>query len=43
MSVAVLEPSHWVMQTRQFTNLRRRVEGAAGASSPARDGGDPAL
>lgn len=31
MSVAVLEPSHWVMQTRQFTNLRRRIEG----------GGDP--
>ncbi|MGZ6802721.1 MAG: hypothetical protein ACXVFU_06690 [Nocardioidaceae bacterium] len=27
MSVVVLEPSHWVMQTRQFTNLRRRAEG----------------
>lgn len=26
MSVLVLEPSHWVMQTRQFANLRRRVE-----------------
>ncbi|MGZ4654880.1 hypothetical protein [Oryzihumus sp.] len=26
MSVAVLEPSHWAMQTRQFTNLKRRVE-----------------
>jgi proline iminopeptidase len=23
MSVAVLEPSHWVMQTRQFSNLKR--------------------
>jgi hypothetical protein len=20
-----LEPSHWIMQTRQFTNLKRRV------------------
>ncbi|MDO8186622.1 hypothetical protein Q5424_17555 [Conexibacter sp. JD483] len=28
MSVAFLEPSHWVMQTRQFANLRRRVERA---------------
>jgi hypothetical protein len=27
----VWEPAHWIMQTRQFTNLRRRVE--AGASS----------
>jgi len=26
MSVLFLEPSHWVMQTRQFANLRRRVE-----------------
>ena len=26
LSVAFLEPSHWVMQTRQFANLRRRVE-----------------
>lgn len=25
-SVLVLEPSHWIMQTRQFTNLKRRVE-----------------
>ncbi len=25
-SVMLLEPSHWVMQTRQFANLRRRVE-----------------
>lgn len=31
MSVTVLEPSHWVMQTRQFTNLRRRVEDRARA------------
>ena len=28
LSVLVLEPSHWVMQTRQFANLRRRAEGA---------------
>lgn len=26
MSFAVLEPSHWIMQTRQFTNLKRRAE-----------------
>jgi proline iminopeptidase len=25
LSVLVLEPAHWVMQTRQFANLRRRV------------------
>lgn len=34
MSLLVLEPSHWVMQTRQFTNLKRRVEGAA-VTAPA--------
>jgi len=26
----VLEPSHWVMQTRQFANLRRRAESESG-------------
>jgi hypothetical protein len=26
LSFTVLEPSHWAMQTRQFTNLRRRVK-----------------
>ena len=26
LSVLVLEPSHWVMQTRQFSNLKRRAE-----------------
>jgi hypothetical protein len=26
LSFALLEPSHWVMQTRQFTNLKRRTE-----------------
>jgi proline iminopeptidase len=26
MSFVVLEPSHWVMQTRQFTSLKRRAE-----------------
>lgn len=35
LSVAVLEPSHWVMQTRQFANLRRRVEQTAGDSLTA--------
>ncbi len=25
LSVLVLEPSHWIMQTRQFANLARRV------------------
>ena len=26
LSVLLLEPSHWVMQTRQFSNLKRLVE-----------------
>ncbi len=26
-SFIFLEPSHWIMQTRQFANLKRRVEG----------------
>ena len=26
LSVLLLEPSHWVMQTRQFANLKRRAE-----------------
>jgi proline iminopeptidase len=26
LSFLFLEPSHWVMQTRQFTNLKRRAE-----------------
>lgn len=26
LSIALLEPSHWVMQTRQFANLKRRTE-----------------
>jgi proline iminopeptidase len=26
LSVVMLEPSHWVMQTRQFANLKCRVE-----------------
>jgi proline iminopeptidase len=25
LGVALLEPSHWIMQTRQFSNLQRRV------------------
>jgi proline iminopeptidase len=46
LSVLVFEPSHWIMQTRQFTNLKRRAEGtraakpaprtdAAGSQAPA--------
>ena len=27
MSFFALEPSHWIMQTRQFTNLKRLAEG----------------
>lgn len=35
VSFLFLEPSHWVMQTRQFANLRRRVErDAARADEP---------
>jgi hypothetical protein len=26
MSAVLLEPSHWIMQTRQFSNLKRRAE-----------------
>ncbi len=26
LSFIVLEPSHWIMQTRQFANLKRRAE-----------------
>jgi proline iminopeptidase len=32
MSVLVLEPTHWIMQTRQFANLKRLAEGELGAS-----------
>ena len=39
MSVTVLEPSHWVMQTRQFANLRRRIDGDSGRPPPTREGG----
>jgi hypothetical protein len=33
----VWEPAHWIMQTRQFGNLKRRVEAAEARSSPARE------
>jgi proline iminopeptidase len=36
LSVLVLEPSHWIMQTRQFTNLKRRAEGTQAAKSAPR-------
>jgi proline iminopeptidase len=38
VSVAVLEPSHWIMQTRQFTNLKRRTEQSAGSQLTERNG-----
>ena len=34
VSVAVLEPAHWVMQTRQFANLKRRAEAPPGRADP---------
>lgn len=33
LSLLVLEPSHWIMQTRQFTNLKRRAEHALPTAS----------
>jgi len=30
--VLLLEPTHWIMQTRQFANLKRRIEGAPGVA-----------
>jgi proline iminopeptidase len=45
MSVLMLEPSHWIMQTRQFMNLKRRVEHGApvatGAAASAVAAGEP--
>ena len=35
LSFFVLEPSHWVMQTRQFHNLKRRAEAARLTSATA--------
>lgn len=32
MSMLLLEPEHSIMQTRQFTNLKRRIEGFAMAT-----------
>lgn len=34
MSALFIEPEHWIMQTRQFTNLKRRVEDAT-VTAPA--------
>jgi proline iminopeptidase len=34
-SVLLLEPSHWIMQMRQFANLRRLVEGDSTGSQVA--------
>ncbi len=36
ISFVLLEPSHWIMQTRQFTNLKRLAErDAARADGPS--------
>jgi len=32
------EPAHWIMQKRQFTNLKRRVERIAGSAEPVTAG-----
>jgi proline iminopeptidase len=37
VSLLFLEPSHWIMQTRQFANVKRLAErGAARATEPSR-------
>jgi proline iminopeptidase len=42
LSVAVLEPAHWIMQTRQFANLTRRAERAGtGRAGGLRPGAAP--
>jgi len=38
VSVAVLEPAHWVMQTRQFANLKRRAEATPGRAQSKASG-----
>jgi hypothetical protein len=35
VSVLLLEPSHWIMQTRQFANLKRLAEAAVPPVAPA--------
>ena len=35
MNVTLLEPAHWIMQTRQFTNLKHRVERGSMVGAPA--------
>ena len=42
VSVAVLEPAHWVMQTRQFANLKRRAEAPPGRADPEAPAGHAA-
>jgi hypothetical protein len=41
-SVLFLEPSHWIMQTRQFANLKRLAEGEATPPAPAASSGSAA-
>jgi proline iminopeptidase len=38
MSVLLLEPSHWIMQMRQFANLKRLAEGETSASAAPAEG-----
>jgi proline iminopeptidase len=38
VSFFVLEPSHWIMQTRQFSNIKRLAEGRAGDSHEGKEG-----
>jgi proline iminopeptidase len=41
LSLLVLEPTHWIMQARQFQNLKRRAETAeARFGDPAEEAGD---
>jgi proline iminopeptidase len=35
LSILVLEPSHWIMQTRQFANIKRRAEREPVGAEPA--------
>lgn len=42
MSVLFLEPEHWIMQTRQFANLKRLAEGTAGTATSEPPSVEPA-
>lgn len=38
LSILLLEPSHWVMQTRQFSNLKHRAESENAGTGPVSPG-----